>query len=323
MSGWIKIERALVTDLRFKRVVRKVAGITNIGNALPPVEVSKVLGALTQLWLHADEHIGEDDIIRGSVDDINELVGIDGFAQALPADWLVVVDPEHVQLPDFVDHNGTSARERKLNAERQARFKAKHRTTPSNGGVTGGNAANAAKQTNKPKETNQTHSEPSAPEVPESPPAILNADIHEFVGQLKDAYPKTGRQNWISAEHHLRLVMARGHSASDILAGVIRYASFCAATARQSENPANFFAAVDEPWTQPWLMPGKAQANGKHDAAWAEARARAKAIGFREAHPAETPISYQGAMDSHESQQRRTPITGVTALTDRLKGTAK
>lgn len=120
MSGWIKVEKSLLSDIRFTRLVRRYC---NASNALRNEGVTAVLGALTQLWLYADEHIRDDDTLRATVDDINELVGINDFCGMVPVDWLVILDTEQIQLPNFLGHNGTSVKARKQNAERQANFR--------------------------------------------------------------------------------------------------------------------------------------------------------------------------------------------------------
>ena len=125
MSGWIKIGKDLSESLRFKRVVRKLRESSNAlrGVTSPVTASTMVLGALARLWMHADTHIQNDDVLEATIDEIDELVGVDGFAAALPTDWLQVVDPEHVKLPDFLAHNGGSARERKQGAKRQAAYR--------------------------------------------------------------------------------------------------------------------------------------------------------------------------------------------------------
>jgi len=127
MSGWIKIDKDLSESLRFKRVVRKLRETSNaLRDVTSPVTASTiVLGALARLWMHADTYVENDDILEATIDEIDELVGVDGFAAALPTDWLQVIDAEHVKLPDFLAHNGGSARERKQGAKRQAAYRSR------------------------------------------------------------------------------------------------------------------------------------------------------------------------------------------------------
>jgi hypothetical protein len=120
MSGWIRVEKSLLSDIRFTRMVRQYCAESN---ALRNAGITAMLGALTQLWLYADEHIHDDDTLRASVEDINELVGINHFCRIVPGDWLVVLDPEQIKLPNFLAHNGTCAKVRKQNAIRQNTYR--------------------------------------------------------------------------------------------------------------------------------------------------------------------------------------------------------
>jgi hypothetical protein len=43
----------------------------------------------------------------------------------LPSDWLQIIDSDHVKLPDFHTHNGTTAKERALANKRQQKHRAK------------------------------------------------------------------------------------------------------------------------------------------------------------------------------------------------------
>jgi hypothetical protein len=89
---------------------------------------TQVLGALAKLWIRADTYLRSDNTMDGSVDEINELVGIAGFCQLLPAKWFKVVDPETVELPDYHENNGTVAKKKSKGAQRQARYRERKRT---------------------------------------------------------------------------------------------------------------------------------------------------------------------------------------------------
>jgi hypothetical protein len=121
VSGWIKFEKDLLTDPRTLRI----AGILKRRdcNASPLPGVTVVLGGLAQLWMIADTHIRNDDVLPLGVDEINEVIGVQGFCELLPTDWLQVIDPHHVKLPEYHAHNGTIAKERALNAKRVERHR--------------------------------------------------------------------------------------------------------------------------------------------------------------------------------------------------------
>ncbi len=159
MSGWIKIDKALIDTIKFRRVVRAVKsnalrGVTDVSDA---AAVAIVLGALVRLWVYADTHISDDDTLAITPDEINDLVGVEGFAQALPAEWLHVVDADHVQLPDFTAHNGSSEKLRRDNAKRQADYRHRQKQRNVTRDVTPSNTRNDARP-------DQTRPEKTRPE---------------------------------------------------------------------------------------------------------------------------------------------------------------
>lgn len=134
MSGWIKFEKDLLTDPRVLRVAKELSkrfrlytsdsdrpvSICN-DHALPAVTL--VCGALARLWVLADTHIGSDNVLPLGCDELNDILGISGLCELLPEDWLVVIDDEHVQLPEFHEHNGTEARKKAVTQKRVARHR--------------------------------------------------------------------------------------------------------------------------------------------------------------------------------------------------------
>jgi hypothetical protein len=108
-------------------------------------------------------------------------------------------------------------------------------------------------------------------------PTRVNSDF-EFVGKIppdpkledsarmdafavvRMAYPKReGRDTWIYAERAWTQLLDQGIPAAAILAGVERYARYCAAggvsTPKYVMDPEKFFKAPDKPWMQPWDPP--------------------------------------------------------------------
>jgi hypothetical protein len=131
VSGWIKLEKDLREDRRFTRIVtallkRQNESVTDVTQMrlLERNTVTQVLGCLAQLWMFADSHIREDDTLDYTLDEIDQLVGVEGFAKLMPSDWLEVLDENRIRLPDFQAHNGTDAKKKALTAKRVKR----HRT---------------------------------------------------------------------------------------------------------------------------------------------------------------------------------------------------
>lgn len=141
MSGWIKVEKDLLTDPRILRIAALFSTqyefnphppangvVQSSRNARPLPGVMLVLGGLVQLWMIADTHIGQDDVLPLGVDEINHILGMEGFCEFLPGDWLEVLDSDHVKLPGYHRHNGTIAKERAQNARRVAKHRKSNST---------------------------------------------------------------------------------------------------------------------------------------------------------------------------------------------------
>lgn len=127
MGGWIKLEKDLRDDPRVREIARQLAGCSVTHQALHPVTLrTLVLGGLVKLWCYADTHISDGhDTLDATLDDVDEIVGIEGFAQVLPPDWLQVVNPKQVKFPNYHRHNGTEAKKKAVTLDRVH----KHRNT--------------------------------------------------------------------------------------------------------------------------------------------------------------------------------------------------
>jgi len=119
---WIKMRKSLKRDGRVLQVSR-------LCNA-PPLQV---VGALYALWSLADDFIDDEEgFLRGYTPaDLDREVGIDGFTTALPDDWLEVKQ-DGLYLPQYQEHNGSTAKARAQNQKRVAT----HRKRKCNGSVT-------------------------------------------------------------------------------------------------------------------------------------------------------------------------------------------
>ena len=258
MSGWIKFEKDVRDNPRFRRMKR--AYLEAHANDVTHVRFKEayvatlLVGCLAQLWMYADSHIREDNTLDLGTDEIDELVGVEGFAQLMPADWLQVVDAHHVVLPGFQEHNGTEAKKKAQTQRRVERHRVRTVTQERNGSLTSGNAHALPDQTRPDqKRPDQTIQDARARE---SAQPETEAEIHAHVCTLKAKWPKGGRLDWISGEKYARqLVMEREATWPALESGVDRYAAHCRATGRTPMNPAQFFSAQDEPWRQDWELP--------------------------------------------------------------------
>jgi hypothetical protein len=140
MKGWIMLDKDMVDDPRMVEAALEVAsgyvlakarssGSTDLdGPALLRFASNALLGALVTLWRYAHDHIRNDDTLPVRYEAIDALVGLEGFADAMPDCWLLKLDDGTVQLPGYVEKNGLIAKRKRVasNRERQARWRANH-----------------------------------------------------------------------------------------------------------------------------------------------------------------------------------------------------
>jgi hypothetical protein len=306
-GGWIKFEKALESDPRVRKLARELRNACVTQGRFNKDDtyfshaffVSQVLGCLGRLWFYADTHIPKDDMIQMDINDVDEIVGVQGFAQILPEDWLQILDAETVKLPGFHTHNGTKAKKQAVTNKRVARFREKvalesykHKRS-CNADVTPDALPDQDQDQDQDQES-ITHIGQAAKQ-PDADPRETETQISEHMLEIKAIYPKAAREDWITGEKRARTLVLNGEASwVDLQAGTQRYAKHCKATGRIPLNPARFFGDVDWPWSQEWPIPAKPgrSAPPSDEAAWAEANALAQEIGFRNPHPGETASSY-------------------------------
>ncbi len=146
MGGWIKWQKSLDTDprvLKMAREFRQTYGLSvaregrdlcNDPVTLTLPSITLVCGALVRFWSYADTHIRKDDTLDIGPLELNELVGLPGFAQSCPPDWLEIVDENTLKLPNYQEHNGVEAKRKAMTQKRVARHR--HKKPEGNARVT-------------------------------------------------------------------------------------------------------------------------------------------------------------------------------------------
>jgi hypothetical protein len=161
--AWIKFDKDLVDDPRVLRAAEGLAERYTIsiertrgagfatGSDLENRDTvtimrNAVTGALLTLWVYADTHIRDGDVLPISMDAIDRMVGIDGFCELVGPDWVQENNyGTFTVLPGYCNKNGLQSREKRKsdNADRQRRYRQKHNgvsnassNTVSNGHVT-------------------------------------------------------------------------------------------------------------------------------------------------------------------------------------------
>lgn len=143
MSGWIKVDKDMVDDPRVLEIAEALRDECNLhvvrmknrsGEDLGVTQEvtalrNAVLGALVTLWRYAHEHIRDDDTLPIGLDALNAVVGIEGFCELLPEDWLVIFDDGRIQLPGYCRKNNLIGKEKRAanNAARQAAWRARRK----------------------------------------------------------------------------------------------------------------------------------------------------------------------------------------------------
>lgn len=241
MSGWIKWEKDLESDPRVLRMARE---LKRSCNALAFSPVTLVCGGLVKLWSYADTHIRDDDTLDLGSTELDELIGIPGFCDLMPTDWLRKIDENTVELPGFLDHNGVEAKKKALTQKRVEN----HRKRNS---VTGA-------LTDTLPDQDQTKTKVHTSVSRETDP--------EWWLDFKLAYPnRTGDQGWRKAQKAANARIAEGHAPTEFIEGAKRYAAFCQATGSagtQYVKQACSFLGPDKPFAESWTPPAKIPAKG-------------------------------------------------------------
>jgi hypothetical protein len=132
MSGWIPLEKDLLTDPRFIRLTawyhdRHHANTVNLedeeqdepkvthGRYMCNACAYHCLGHLAGLWFYADTHIDENDCIAITPWELSDLLGCTDFVPALReysrGTWVQFTeDKQSVILPKYQEHNGMKAK---------------------------------------------------------------------------------------------------------------------------------------------------------------------------------------------------------------------
>lgn len=85
-----------------------------------------VLGAVQVAWCLADQHAQKDRIETLSADDLDGLLELPGFCEAMQhVGWLQIAEDALI-FPGYEERNGSTAKARSLAARRQQRFRTRH-----------------------------------------------------------------------------------------------------------------------------------------------------------------------------------------------------
>lgn len=102
MAGdWIKIRNSLRSSPQVVRIACTLK-----------IKKNEVIGALTQLWILADE-ASMDGTIKFGASHLDSELDLKGFSKSLQeVGWLMIVDENTIQCPEYSDHNGPTGKKR-------------------------------------------------------------------------------------------------------------------------------------------------------------------------------------------------------------------
>lgn len=123
---WIKMRRSLWEDGRVDAIIERLSSLSFFMSAERPQNVrtmsgarAQVVGALYRLWSLADQYAQPDGaLLHTTKASVDVKVGIEGFCDALPKDWMEERDGV-LYLPNYQEHNGSTAKRRATDAKRK------------------------------------------------------------------------------------------------------------------------------------------------------------------------------------------------------------
>lgn len=284
MSGWIKLEKDLLTDPRLLRAAQGMSkayeydhtagpdALTARCNGRPLPGVTLLLGGLAQLWMIADTHISDEDILPLGIDEINQIIGMEGFCEILPPNWLQVIDADNVKLPGYQEHNGPAAKQRALNQRRVETHRGKSNAKP----LQGGNGR-------------------ALPDIDIDIYSEKKNTKKKMGMRIPDDFALNAELEGVAKENHLdpakTLAAFRDHWLASAQPGAVK----------------KDWAAAFRTWCRsPYNTPQPSRSNGQAlkpdtSAEWSELRTHGAAIGFRAPWPQESVGAYRTDLRLFES----------------------
>lgn len=129
---WFMVDKDTLTDQRLLMAARELAkryavsAVDDSGETGDEIDVSRQLscmtsacrGALVMLWSYAHDNIRPDDTLGLDPIAVDALVGIEGFCDVMPPEWLQTIDDgSGVYLPNFIEKNQLVKRMEKREAD--------------------------------------------------------------------------------------------------------------------------------------------------------------------------------------------------------------
>ena len=214
MSGWIKFDKDMASDPRLAHAASIlvesyiVARATSHGGSdLSHSDALRFMsnalrGALVTLWCYADEHVRNDDTLPCNAKTLDSIVGIEGFCNAMPSDWVTETADGCILLPGYCAKNSLNAKRKKAesSAEKQRRYRQRmksrdtaSRTSNAVGNVTGNEAVTIGVDQDLDQDQDEDKKE------------TKNWSGAKRAHQLPQGFMPTGSHKELAAELHVNL----------------------------------------------------------------------------------------------------------------------
>lgn len=292
-GGWIKFDKDMDTDPRLADAARVLlehyviarrasGGEIDLSNGDASRFMRNALrGAVVTLWCYADEHIRDDDVIPCDAQSLDAIVGLDGFCDAMPNEWVTVRDDGLIELPGYCEKNGLISKKKKLTrgAERQRRYRERTKASR-NANVTrheqrymritpGGDLDQDLDQdldlnTHK-KGASVTPANRDFEFVGKIPATVSDSELADGYAEFVTHYPRRSVEHSLLDEREWQRRVRDGDATMiDLAVGAERYAAYV--TGGGVSGPQyvmairQFLAMPDRRWTHAWDPPkGKAE----------------------------------------------------------------
>jgi hypothetical protein len=186
MSGWIKMGVGL---RRHPKVVR-------IASALKADRL-RVIGALHAVWCVFDEHSHDGELAGYTLAVMDEEIGWRGFSAAMATTGWLVEGEDSLTVPDYEEHNGSTAKRRALDAQSKGKRRKVSAESPPDVRIDGGNvsASDADKMRNRKEKIREEKKEETKTARKRAAPAVL-VSVPEMVADGVDEQHAT---DWLVA----------------------------------------------------------------------------------------------------------------------------
>ena len=180
--AWIKMR----TDLRnHPKVVRMSSALK--------ADRLRIVGGLWSVWSTFDTHSVDGKLVGYTFFAIDEDLGWPGFGEAMAAvNWLIEVENEGLEIPEFDEHNGASAKRRATDTKRKAEVR---KDDPEARGSWNESGQKSAVDADKKTPRVELDKRKRKKEIPPNPP-VGGSTIGPSLGfaEFWDAWPRSDRK---------------------------------------------------------------------------------------------------------------------------------